>query len=44
MYIAPLNMWFALGAGVLGAFSMTALVNGKIFLHDLVYSGLAVIL
>ena len=44
LYIAPLNMWLALGAGVLGAFSMTAIVNSKIFLHDLVYSGLAVII
>lgn len=35
-------MWFALGAGILGSFSASAIINGKIFLHDLVYSGLSV--
>lgn len=35
-------MWFALGAGVLGSFSVSALTYRKIFLHDLVHSGLAV--
>ena len=44
VYVGMINMWFALGAGILGAFSATALINGKIFLHDLVYSGLAVII
>lgn len=34
-------MWFALGAGILGSFSASAIINGKIFLHDLVYSGLS---
>lgn len=43
-YIVPFNMWFALGAGILGAFSISALTYRKIFLHDLVHSGLAVIL
>ena len=41
-YIAPFNMWFALGAGVLGSFSISALTYRKIFLHDLVHTGLAV--
>lgn len=41
-YIVPFNMWFALGAGVLGSFSVSALTYRKIFLHDLVHSGLAV--
>lgn len=40
-YIAPFNMWFALGAGVLGSFSISALTYRKIFLHDLVHTGLA---
>lgn len=42
LYIAPFNMWLALGAGILGSFSISAIVNRKIFLHDLVFSGLAV--
>lgn len=40
-YIVPLNMWLALGAGILGSFSMSAIINGKIYLHDLLYSGLS---
>lgn len=44
LFIATLNMYLAVGAGILGAFSASAIFNGKIFLHDLVFSGLAVII
>lgn len=44
LFIATLNMYLAVGSGILGAFSASALFNGKIFLHDLIFSGLAVII
>lgn len=41
-YIAPLNMYFALGAGVLGSFAINALTYRKIHTFDLIYTGLSV--
>jgi len=43
-YIAPLNMYFALGAGVLGTFAANALTYRKIHTFDLIYTGLSVIM
>lgn len=42
LYVAPLNMWFALTAGVLGSFCASALTYRKIFIHDLIFSGINV--
>ena len=42
LWIAPLNMWFSLIAGVLGSFCASALSYRKVFLHDLVFSGISV--
>lgn len=43
LYAAPVNMWLALIAGVLGTFTAAALNYRKFSLHDLVFTGLAVI-
>ena len=43
LYVAPFNMWFALVAGVLGSFCASALTYRKIFIHDLIFSGINVI-
>lgn len=42
LWMAPLNMWFSLAAGVLGSFCASALSYRKVFLHDLVFSGISV--
>jgi hypothetical protein len=41
-YIAPFNMYFALGAGVLGTFAANALTYRKIHTFDLIFTGLSV--
>lgn len=41
-FIAPLNMYLALGAGVLGCFSASCITNRKILIHDLIFTGLNV--
>ena len=42
LWIASLNMWLALAAGILGSFCASSLTYGKIFLHDLVFGGISV--
>lgn len=41
-FIAPLNMYLALGAGVLGCFAASCLTSRKILIHDLIFTGLNV--
>lgn len=42
-YVGTLNMYLALGAGVLGSFSSNALTYRKINTFDLIFTGLSVI-
>lgn len=44
LYSSVLRMYLALVAGVLGSFSASALTYRKIFLHDLVFSSLSVLM
>lgn len=41
LWISSMNMWFALISGVIGSFSISNIVWGKTFLHDIVFGGLA---
>ena len=42
LWVAPFNMWLSLIAGVLGSFCASTLSYRKVFLHDLVFSGISV--
>ena len=42
VYSSALKMWLALIAGVIGSFAASALSYRKIFLHDLIFSGINV--
>lgn len=42
LYSSILRMYLALVAGVLGSFAASALTYRKIFIHDLIFSALAV--
>ena len=44
LWLSPLNMWFALGAGILGSFTVSSLTYSQIFLHDIVFGGISVII
>lgn len=44
LWMAALNIWLSLVSGVLGSFSACAVGYAKIFLHDLIFSGLGVII
>lgn len=44
LFAAPVNMWLALIAGLLGTFTAAAINYRKFSLHDLVFTGLAVLL
>jgi len=41
LWVAPFNMWLSLISGVLGSFCSSALSYRKVFLHDLVFSGIS---
>lgn len=43
-YIAPLNMYLALGAGALGTYAASCLGYRKIQVYDLIFTGLNVII
>ena len=43
MYASTLNMWLALAAGVLGAFTASALAYRKIHIYDIIFSAITVI-
>lgn len=42
LYSSVLRMYLALGSGILGSFSASSLTYRKIFIHDLIFGGLAV--
>ncbi len=44
IYSASVNMWLALAASVLGAFSASALAYRKIHIYDVIFSSISVIL
>lgn len=41
LFAATLNMWFALGTGVLGAFTASALAYRKIHVYDIIFSAIS---
>jgi hypothetical protein len=43
-YVGPLNMYLALGAGVLGTYAASCLAHRKILVHDVIFTGLNVII
>ena len=42
-YVGPFNMWLALAAGILGSFSASSVTYRKIYIHDLLFSGINVL-
>ena len=43
IYAAPVNMWLALMAGVLGCFVISSINYRKFSIHDLIFAGLTVL-
>ena len=44
IWVAALNMWFSLISGLLGSYTICTVSYKKLYLHDIVFGGIAVIL